>query len=197
MNAVTASQVVLETPRLRLRTWHLRDIRPLAKMCADPQVMRYFPAPMSFQQTLKMLWRIRQHHRRYGYSLYATERKDTGALIGFVGLNAPAFRIPGFTPYAQPIIEIGWRLGVEHWGQGYAPEAAHAVLSHAFTTCGLEEIISFTSKLNKPSERVMQKIGLQHDPRDDFDHPNVQWTNPLHPHILYRLNKAQWEAAKE
>lgn len=92
----------------------------------------------------------------------------------------------------MPVVEIGWRLSSKHWGQGYATEAAKAVLHYAFTELDLNEIISFTVPANAKSRRVMEKIGLHRNAQNDFEHPNLPENSPLKPHLLYRLSKAEY-----
>lgn len=80
---------------------------------------------------------------------------------------------------------IGWRLARAHWGRGYATEAASATLTHAFEALGLPEIVAFTVLGNSASRRVMEKIGMRHDPTDDIDHPGLPDDHPLRRHVLY------------
>jgi RimJ/RimL family protein N-acetyltransferase len=89
----------------------------------------------------------------------------------------------------MPAVEIGWRLAFEHWGQGLATEGARAVLSYGFETLGLEQIVSFTVPANVRSRRVMEKLGMTHDPRDDFDHPSLAEGHRLRKHVLYRIKR--------
>jgi len=109
------------------------------------------------------------------------ELKSTGEMIGFCGLF-----IPSFQAHFTPAVEIGWRLAAHQWNLGYATEAAKAVLKYAFETLKLKEIVSFTAVDNVRSRRVMEKIGLRHNPADDFDHPNLEKLHPLCRHVLYR-----------
>ena len=92
----------LESARLLLRQWRDEDLPEFAAMCADPQVMRYFPAPLSRLESASLIGRIRGHFAEHGFGLWALERKDTGAFIGFTGLGVVGFDAP-FTP----AIEIG------------------------------------------------------------------------------------------
>ena len=108
----------LESARLHLRPWRDTDLPEFAAMCADPQVMRYFPAPLSRLESAALIGRVRGHFAEYGYGVWALERKDTGAFIGFTGLMNVSFEAP-FTP----AVEIAWRLAPEHWGLGYANKA--------------------------------------------------------------------------
>ena len=144
----------LASARLLLRQWHDGDLAEFAAMCADPQVMRYFPAPLSRSESASMIDRVREHFVEHGFGLWALERKDTGQFIGFTGLGVVGFDAP-FTP----AIEIGWRLAREHWGLGYASEAAWTALRCGFDRLVLNEVVSFTAVSNLPSQKVMQAIG--------------------------------------
>ncbi|NUT82734.1 MULTISPECIES: GNAT family N-acetyltransferase [Pseudomonas] len=177
----------LESARLLLRQWRDDDLPEFAAMCADPQVMRYFPARLSRLESAALIGRVRGHFAEHGFGLWALERKDTGAFIGFTGLGVVGFDAP-FTP----AIEIGWRLAREHWGLGYASEAAWTALRCAFDQLALDEVVAFTAVDNLPSQKVMQAIGMQHDPADDFEHPTLAVGHPLRHHVLYRINREQW-----
>ncbi len=107
--------------------------------------------------------------------------------IGFVGLS-----VPSFTAHFTPCVEIGWRLVKEHWGSGYASEAAEACLRFGFEKLTLKQIVAFTVPLNKRSIGVMERIGMSRDPADDFDHPKLPPGNPLQRHVLYRINCTDW-----
>ena len=87
----------------------------------------------------------------------------------------------------MPAVEVGWRLAGPAWGRGYATEAARAALEFGFDRAGLEEIVSFTSAGNRRSRAVMERIGMSHDPDDDFDHPGIEPGHPLRRHVLYRV----------
>jgi RimJ/RimL family protein N-acetyltransferase len=179
----------LHTPRLLLRQWRAEDLSPLAQMSADPQVMRYFPACLTRAESAAIIRRCQAHFARHGFGLWALERKDTGAFIGFAGLGHI-----GFEAHFTPAIEIGWRLGREHWGQGFASEAAREVLRYGFDQLGTHRIVAFTAEGNLPSRRVMQAIGMRHDPADDFEHPKLPAGHPLRHHVLYQITYEQWQS---
>lgn len=172
--------VYAETPRLVLRSWKPDDLEVFASLNADSEVMRHFPAPLSFEETKSFYDRIQDEFRRVGYGLYAVELKSTGRFIGYVGLHAFNFDVP-----FAPGVEIGWRLAARYHRQGYAPEAATAVLSVA-KSLGLRKLFSFTALANTPSERVMQKIGMRRT--DEFDHPALADGHPLKRHVLYTID---------
>ena len=87
----------LASARLLLRQWRDADLPEFAAMCADPQVMRYFPAPLSRSESASLIGRVREHFAEHGFGLWALERKDTGQFIGFTGLGVVGFDAP-FTP---------------------------------------------------------------------------------------------------
>ena len=176
--------IILKTKRLILRIFKDEDLDPMTQINQDPKVMEYFPALGNKEQTRIHIKRINDHYDKYGFSLYAVELKNTGEFIGFVGLLKPSF-----DAHFTPTTEIGWRLSSKHWGKGYAPEAAKAVLEYAFNTLHLKEVVSFTSIGNQKSIRVMEKIGLKHDPKDNFYHPKLDKNHPLALHVLYKLSK--------
>lgn len=182
-------KVHIETERLRLRDWTDADAEPFAAMNGDPRVMEFFPAKLDRAASDALLARLRTNLERDGYGLYATEMKDGGQFIGFVGIAVPGFEAP-----FMPAIEIGWRLTRRSWGQGLASEAAAAVRDHAFADLDLAELVSFTAEWNVPSRRVMERIGMTHDPKDDFIHPKIAAGHKLAPHVLYRINKHQWQS---
>ena len=100
--------------------------------------------------------------------------------------------IPSFEAHFTPAIEIGWRLGSQFWNNGYATEAANAVLKYAFENLNLNEIVSFTTVENIRSRRVMEKIGLHRNLQDDFDHPKLDKSHALCRHVLYRILKDEY-----
>jgi ribosomal-protein-alanine N-acetyltransferase len=177
----------LETARLRLRRWREPDRKLFAALNADAVVMEHFPAPLSRVESDALVDRIEAGFDERGWGLWAAEVRDSGAFIGFVGLNRATFDAP-FTP----AVEVGWRLARQHWGDGYATEGASAALDFGFETLELEEIVSFTSHANTRSRRVMERLGMHRDPADDFDNPKVPEGSPIRPHVLYRHDRASW-----
>ena len=102
--------------------------------------MEYFPATLSRAESDAFAARIRSEMAERGFGLWAVEAPGVAPFVGFTGLAVPRFDAP-FTP----CVEIGWRIAREHWGRGYAPEAARAALAHGFGALGLDEIVSFTA----------------------------------------------------
>jgi RimJ/RimL family protein N-acetyltransferase len=179
----------LATDRLRLRAWRPEDREPYAALNADPVVMEHFPAPLTREQSDEHVDRIEAAFAEHGWGLWAVEVPGVSEFIGFIGLG-----IPRFEAHFTPCVEVGWRLARSAWGHGFAPEGATAALRFAFDEVGLDEVVSFTSVGNAKSRRVMAKIGLQHDPADDFDHPNLPPGHRICRHVLYRTGAAEWRA---
>jgi RimJ/RimL family protein N-acetyltransferase len=181
----------LTTPRLLLRRWRDEDREPFAALNADPVVMEHFPAPLTRKESDALVDRIEAGLDERGWGLWAAQVREPAAFIGFVGLNPATFEAP-FTP----AVEIGWRLACEHWGHGYATESARAALEFGFVDVELDEIVSFTTHANTRSRRVMERLGMRHDPSDDFDNPTVPEGSAIRPHVLYRLDRPSWHRGR-
>lgn len=171
-----------QTERLILRPWRDDDAPAFARMNADPRVMRYFPAPLSRQQSDDLLASLRQRMAANGFGLWAVEARASGDFIGMVGLNRPGIAMP----FGEGV-EIGWRLAREYHGCGYACEAARRALEVGFNDYGLTEIVSFTALANLASQRLMARLGMTRDIA--FDHPALAQGDWLRRHILYRLRR--------
>jgi RimJ/RimL family protein N-acetyltransferase len=179
----------LRTGRLVLRRWRDSDRAPFAALNADAEVMEHFPALLTRVQSDEMIGKLEAHFDARGFGLWALEVAETGEFIGFTGLSTPRFAAP-----FMPAVEIGWRLARSAWGHGYAGEAARRALRFGFEEAGLPEIVSFTATGNVRSQAVMARIGMTHDPADDFDHPLVPEGSPLRRHVLWRLPARRWAA---
>lgn len=182
---MTDEPCCLRTPRLRLRPFRQSDCAPFAALNADPRVMEHFPSLLTRAESDAMVQRIADHFAQHGFGLWAAELRERAEFIGFIGLLRPSF-----TAHFTPCVEVGWRIGSAHWGQGLASEGAAAALRFGFEKLELDEIVSMTVPANVRSRRVMEKLGMTHDPGDDFDHPRLPEGSPLRRHVLYRIRKA-------
>ncbi|MEU9385803.1 GNAT family N-acetyltransferase [Streptomyces sp. NPDC048279] len=170
----------LRTDRLLLRPWRDSDLAPWAALNADPEVREHLGDPLTREQSDASVARFQAEFDRRGYGWWAVEVRATGEFIGFAGLDEVDEDVP-FTG-----VEIGWRLARAAWGQGYATEAALAVLAHGFDTLGLGEILAVTTAANLRSQAVMRRIGMTRDPAGDFDDPTAP-EGPLRPNVLHRI----------
>ncbi|MFE7120341.1 GNAT family N-acetyltransferase [Streptomyces sp. NPDC057654] len=148
----------IRTPRLLLRRWHEDDLGPMADINADPQVMRWIGdgSVRDPAETAEAVERWEEEWDDEGFGLFAVELLASGELAGFVGLS-----VPSFLPEVEHEVEIGWRLGRQFWGQGYASEGAQATLEFALQDRGLDRVISIHRKGNTASGNVMRKLGME------------------------------------
>jgi len=177
-----AVKIFIETDRLLLREWQTADQAVYIEMNSDSSVMEFFPSILTPEQSLQHIRRITELINKEGYGLFAVERKEDSAFIGFTGFSHPRFEA-SFTP----CVEIGWRISGKFWNKGYATEAAKACLQFGFERMKWKDIYSFTSLLNTRSETVMKKIGMHRE--GEFDHPLLENGHPLQKHVLYKISQ--------
>lgn len=181
-------ETVLETPRLRLRTWDEADVDICLEHLNSPAIMRWL-GPI---QTRDDVWASYERgiasQAEHGHCFWIVERKDDGELLGFCGLkrvNAAGTDLTGE-------FEIGWRLREDAWGQGYAREAAEAALTRAFEVHGAERVVAFTVIGNSGSWGLMERLGMTRRADLDYDDPN--YSGDLNPTIVYVMGRDEWKA---
>jgi len=175
------------SPRLGFRNWKNSDIPKMAAISGDPEVMQYFSAPTTEEQTRQFILRMQTDFKERGYCYFAVDRLDTGEMIGFIGLMYQDYDVD-FTP----CVDIGWRLKKSAWRQGFASEGARACLDFAFTKLKLESVVAVATCVNIPSEGVMQKIGMQKV--KVFVHPRLIEDERLRDCILYEMKARDWKS---
>ena len=151
-------------------------------MNLDPAVRKYFPGLLTREESRAHIVTIEKNIDQWGYGLFAAEWKETEAFIGFIG-----FSHPGFESYFTPCIEIGWRISSHYWGKGLATEGAKACLQAGFDRWGMDELYSFTSIHNHPSEKVMIRIDMVR--QGTFAHPSLPADHWLSEHVLYKATR--------
>jgi RimJ/RimL family protein N-acetyltransferase len=170
----------LRTERLVLRQWRDDDLRPWADMNADPSVREFFPSVLNQQEAADSIAYFRGELAERGWGWWAIEESATGRFAGMAGLDP----VDEGLPFKG--VEAGWRLARWAWGNGYATEAARAVCEYGFTQLRLPEILAIAAIGNVRSHAVMRRLGMTHDPAEDFDDPTVP-AGPLRHSVLYRL----------
>ncbi len=170
----------IETDRLLLRRWREGDLDAYARICADPEVMRYLPATLGWEESAEQMAWFERHWEERGFGLWAVEERASGEFIGFIGLVYH----DGW-PEGEHKTEVGWRLGRAHWGRGLATEGALASVRYGFEGLGLERIISITLPENAASRRVMEKAGLTYRGETRWRGNDVIW---------YAIDRDAWEA---
>lgn len=185
------TSTTLRTPRLPLREWRDEDGDAFAAMFDDPKVMEFLLPNTGRAAIDGFIGRIKRHFAEHGFGPWAVEVPGVAPFIGYAGLMTP-----NFEAHFTPAMEVGWRLARPYWGHGYATEGAKAALEAGFTRFGLQGIVSFTVPANRRSIHVMQRIGMTHDPAEDFDHPRVPEGSPLRRHVLYRISRERWQQVR-
>lgn len=177
-----------ETPRLTLRDWRTADWPAFWDATNTPAVMRWLGGVQDADGRAAGQARIEAYRADHGHTFWVVERKTDGALLGFCGLKR-SNQAGG----PQGMMEIGWRLREDAWGQGYAKEAATASLALAFDRFGAGEVIALTVQGNTGSWGLMLRLGMER--REDLDFDNADF-DPENPRIIaYSITRDQWRAA--
>jgi RimJ/RimL family protein N-acetyltransferase len=167
---------------LVLRRWLPGDREPFATLNADPEVMEHFQKPLTREESDAFVARIEEEFDESGFGLWAVEVPDHAPFIGFVGLHRVRFDAP-----FAPAVEVAWRVAREHWGRGFATEAACAAVRYGLDEANVDEVVSFTTPDNVRSRKVMERLGMVRDADSDFEHPNVPVGHRLRHHVVYRF----------
>ena len=183
--------VVAETERLRLREWGEGDAEHFYRVMNTPAVMRYLGGVQDRATWDAAVGRITGFQRDFGHTFWLVERKLDSELLGFCGLkrvNSPGDHMLGGQ------FEVGWRLRESAWGQGYAKEAAVAALDLAFGKYGAPHVVALTVPGNFPSQGLMKRLGMTRRADLDFDDP--RFGPAMNPSTIYRIDAAEWPAAR-
>lgn len=158
---------ILETPRLALRSWTHADAEALFEICRDADVMRYIGTGLPFEtleETLRWLDKAVAYEAEHGFYRWAAIERASGEIVGSCGFAHL---------YGGPEIELGYLYARQHWGRGFATEAAAACLRYGFKEMGLKQIAAIADPQNLASRRVLEKIGFiyqglrRHNDADD------------------------------
>ena len=184
-------EVAAETERLLLRTWSDADKAEFVRVTNTPAVMRWLGGVQNAEAMAAGFERIDGYQRDFGHTLWAVERKADDALLGFCGLKR--VNSPGAGALTGDI-EVGWRLREDAWGQGFAKEAAVASLDLAFGRFQAPHVVALTVPGNVDSQGLMKRLGMAR--RADLDYEDDRFGPELNPTIVYRLDAADWPAAR-
>lgn len=171
---------MIATDRLVLRRFEERDRAVYVAHAADPAVMRFLLALPNAGDVDEQIARQDGYFAQHGFGFWIVEERARGVMIGVCGLKPGREDTP-----LEGAVEIGWRLGRESWGRGFAREAAEAALDWAFATLPERRIGAITVPDNAASWGLMERIGMVRDPAGDFDHPAVAPDSPFRRHITY------------
>ena len=172
--------VITTTPRLILRTFREDDLPVYAALNAHPEVVRWLGGePLTREHSDAIAEWAQELYAEERIGLLAVERQSDGAFLGMCGLHHQAS--------FPDDVEIAWRLAYEHWGKGYATEAATGWLDLAFGPLGLDRVISITDPPNVRSLAVMRRLGMA------FDHEaQVEDEGVLFDAVVYAITASEW-----
>ncbi len=142
----------METERLVLRPYRREDVAVYAAISADPEVMRWLGGPKDPAQTEEEMAGSNDDLRRTGTGMVAVERREDRQFLGGVGLSV--------VPWYPDDLQLGWRLVPDHWGRGYATEAARAWTAYGFDVLGRDRITAMADVPNRRSLAVMERLGM-------------------------------------
>jgi RimJ/RimL family protein N-acetyltransferase len=174
---------VIATERLLLRPWHEADKPVIHALINTPAMMANFGGPVPQSKHDALIDAQIEQQRLHGHCMWAVELRDTGRLAGICGL-----RIGGHpdTPVPREL-EIGWRIGEEHWGKGIAREAAQASLDWGWANTSHARVAAWTTIENARSWGLMERLGMRRRPELDFQHPSYAPADPFGAMIVYTL----------
>jgi RimJ/RimL family protein N-acetyltransferase len=140
------------TERLRLRALRPEDLQDLYdRVSSDPEVA-WDGTPSTLEETRRSLERKIDHVREHGFGMMAVTDRRTGDLYGLAGLQHLE---------SGQDIEIGYYLGRQAWGRGFATEVGHALVAMAFGPLGLERVVAVVRPENTASQNVLDKLGFR------------------------------------
>ena len=167
----------IETSRLILRPFTVDDTEASLEMSKDPKVMKYLGGAYTgtFEEHREMLLKAPiGDYEKYGFGRHAIIHKETGEYMGFNGLK-----------YIEELdeVDIGWRIKVKFWRQGYAYESAVPCVEFAFNDLGLNRIVSLANVNNIASTELMKKLGMTYEKEIHIYNEDA---------VYYALNKSDW-----
>lgn len=159
----------MRTARLGFGTWSREDLDLAVSLWGDERVTRLIGGPFPRRWIEERLALEITTQERLGFQYWPLFRLSDGAHVGCAGLRP----VPG----RDRFLELGFHLRPEHWGQGYATEAARAVIAHAFSTAGAEGLVAGHHPQNEASRRVLERLGFRHTHDERYaptglDHPS-------------------------
>ena len=174
-------EVILKTERLRMRWFREEDHEQFCKISSDPEVMRFLGdgKPMNPMEVWRQMATFMGHWYFRGYGIWAVEEKSTGNLVGRIGFMNPA-GWPGF--------ELGWTLGREFWGRGFATEGARRALEYAFTDMDRNHVISLIAPDNLASIKVAERLGEKVEGQTEVIGRQV---------FIYGIGRDDWRRSKK
>lgn len=155
----------LDTPRLYLREFTPDDAVALAEIHVDPMVAQFIGGIKTLAETRARINEFIANYREWGFSKWAVILRSSEQLIGRCG---PVIEMVDTTQE----VELGYTLARNHWGQGYATEAARTALEACRTRFRMHRVISLIDPSNTHSQAVARKLGMRFE-RNVMRHEKV------------------------
>jgi RimJ/RimL family protein N-acetyltransferase len=172
-------ELVLRTPRLTMRHLRADDADAIFAVIGDPIAMQYFPRRYSYEDAVEWIERNLRRYQNDGHGIMAVVLSGTGEVIGDCGIVRQ--EVDG-----QSMLEVGYHLRRDHWGRGYATEAARACMDYAFRNLGADKIVSLIRPDNISSRRVAERNRMQAERQ--VIHAGL-------PHLLYVVTRENYAQA--
>jgi RimJ/RimL family protein N-acetyltransferase len=175
------SPCVLETERLTLRKPTLADVKAIARLANDRRIAdntRRLPHPYSQDHAVEFVRGTANGNRETVFLI-----ENTHTPIGVVGVDWREQDAP----------ELGYWLGVEHWGQGFGTEAARAVIDYSFEEFDVEHLISGARVTNPSSRNILEKCGFQWSGVELHRFEALGSSTPVD---CFRLSRGVWSSLK-
>jgi len=184
------AEIVAETERMILRRWAEGDVEAWLEHLNTPEVTAHLGGIRTPEEVAEKFEKMARAWEETGFSFLNVAHRDSGVFLGTCGIA----RIESDSaPEAlRGAIQVGWQLRADFWGQGYAVEAARAVIEFGFDRATDDVIYSQTSQDNRASWRVMEKLGMRRRPDLDYDDPNYPAED--NPTIIYAVTRADWQS---
>jgi RimJ/RimL family protein N-acetyltransferase len=174
--------VALTTPRLVLRTFRRDDLPVYAALNGDLEVMRYLGGlALPHEESDAIAEYANDLYVSDGIGLLAIERRTDGQFLGMCGV--------AFEDWYPEDVQLGWGLAREHWGQGYATEAATAWIGQALGPLGHPRVLAVTDVPNARSRAVMERVGMTLDHEADLTIEGESLRA-----VVYAMTKARWQS---
>lgn len=182
------AEIVAETERVILRRWAEGDVEAWLEHLNTPEATAHLGGVRTPEQVAEKFERMARGWEENGFSFLALVLRDGGLFLGTVGISR--IETDAAPTELQRAVQVGWQLRADYWGQGYAVEAAQAVMDFGFERPGVDSIYSQTSHANRASWRVMEKLGMHRRADLDYDDPNYPAQD--NPTIIYAVTRADW-----
>lgn len=173
--------MIIETARLILREYTLRDFDALYEIMSDPETMQHYPKPFDEERTENWIeWNLK-NYKEYGFGLWAVVLKETSEFIGDCGITIQ--NIDG-----EYLPEIGYHIHKKYWRRGFGSEAAKAVRDWAFENTEYDCLYSYMKYTNIGSYSTAAANGMKKIKEYPDEKNGISYA--------YAITRGEWEELK-